>query len=155
MRCPFCGHAESKVVDTRPTDESERIRRRRECLRCGKRFTTYEAVETTPVMVIKKDGSREAFSRDKLLRGVIKACEKRPVTMAQLELLVSEIDASLQNHLEKEVQSSEIGELVMEKLEAIDKVAYVRFASVYREFQDLDSFSDELRRMMRHEEAET
>ena len=120
MKCPFCGYTESKVIDTRPTDEGERIRRRRECLQCGKRFTSYEVVETTPVMVIKKDGSREAFSHDKLLRGVLKSCEKRPVTLAQLESMVSEIEVELQNRMDREVPSAVIGELVMEKLKKID-----------------------------------
>ena len=139
MKCPFCGYTESKVIDTRPTDEGERIRRRRECLQCGKRFTSYEVVETTPVMVIKKDGSREAFSHDKLLRGVLKSCEKRPV-----------IEGELQNRMDREVPSAVIGELVMEKLKKIDQVAYVRFASVYREFKDINSFLQELTVILEH-----
>lgn len=151
MKCPYCGYPESKVIDTRPTDEGERIRRRRECLQCGKRFTSYEVVETTPVMVIKKDGSREVFNRDKLLRGVMKSCEKRPVTLAQLDELVAEIDSELQNRLEREVPSSVIGELVMEKLKRVDQVAYVRFASVYREFKDINSFLEELKEILAHE----
>ncbi len=151
MKCPYCGYLESKVIDTRPTDEGERIRRRRECLQCGKRFTSYEVVETTPVMVIKKDGSREVFNRDKLLRGVMKSCEKRPVTLAQLDELVAEIDSELQNRLEREVPSSVIGELVMEKLKRVDQVAYVRFASVYREFKDINSFLEELKEILAHE----
>lgn len=144
MKCPFCGHEESKVIDSRPTDEGERIRRRRECLKCGKRFTTYEVIETVPVIVIKKDKSREAFDRNKLLRGLLRACEKRPVSLATLERLVDEIETSLQNSLDREVESSQIGEYAMEKLKAIDEVAYVRFASVYRQFQDINTFMDEL-----------
>ena len=153
MKCPFCGYTESKVIDTRPTDEGERIRRRRECLQCGKRFTSYEVVETTPVMVIKKDGSREAFSHDKLLRGVLKSCEKRPVTLAQLESMVSEIEVELQNRMDREVPSAVIGELVMEKLKKIDQVAYVRFASVYREFKEINSFLQELKVILEHEKS--
>ena len=145
MKCPFCGYTESKVIDTRPTDEGERIRRRRECLQCGKRFTSYEVVETTPVMVIKKDGSREAFS--------LKSCEKRPVTLAQLESMVSEIEVELQNRMDREVPSAVIGELVMEKLKKIDQVAYVRFASVYREFKDINSFLQELKVILEHEKS--
>ncbi|MBE6723124.1 MAG: transcriptional regulator NrdR [Ruminococcaceae bacterium] len=144
MKCPFCGHEESKVIDSRPTDEGERIRRRRECLKCGKRFTTYEVIETVPVIVIKKDKSREAFDRDKLLRGLLRACEKRPVSLVTLEHLVDEIEVSLQNSLDREVESSKIGEYAMEKLKHIDEVAYVRFASVYRQFQDINTFMDEL-----------
>lgn len=151
MKCPYCSYYESKVIDTRPADEGERIRRRRECLKCEKRFTTYEIIETTPVMVIKKDGSREVFSRDKLLRGMIKSCEKRPVTLSVLEKAVSEIETSLQNHLEREVPSTRIGELCMEKLKEIDQVAYVRFASVYRQFQDINSFLIELKSILEHE----
>ena len=144
MKCPFCGHEESKVIDSRPTDEGERIRRRRECLKCGKRFTTYEVIETVPVIVIKKDKSREAFDRDKLLRGLLRACEKRPVSLVTLEHLVDEIEVSLQNSLDREVESSKIGEYAMEKLKHIDEVAYVRFASVYRQFQDINTFMDAL-----------
>ena len=144
MKCPFCGHEESKVIDSRPTDEGERIRRRRECLKCGKRFTTYEVIETVPVIVIKKDKSREAFDRDKLLRGLLRACEKRPVSLVTLEHLVDEIEVSLQNSLDREVESSKIGEYAMEKIKHIDEVAYVRFASVYRQFQDINTFMDEL-----------
>ena len=151
MKCPYCGFEESKVIDTRPTDEGERIRRRRECLQCGKRFTSYEVIETTPVMVIKKGGSREVFSREKLLRGVMKSCEKRPVTLAQLEQMTAEIESELQNSMEREVSSSIIGELVMEKLKKVDQVAYVRFASVYREFKDINSFLAELKQILEHE----
>ncbi|MEG1686693.1 MAG: transcriptional regulator NrdR [Angelakisella sp.] len=152
MKCPFCGFAESKVIDTRPADEGERIRRRRECLKCEKRFTTYEMIETTPLMVIKKDGSREVFSRDKLLRGMIKSCEKRPVTLAVLEKAVADIELSLQNQLAREVPSTLIGELCMDKLREIDQVAYVRFASVYRQFQDINSFLQELKSILAIEE---
>lgn len=155
MKCPFCGYAESKVIDTRPTDEGERIRRRRECLQCGKRFTSYEVIETTPVVVIKKDGSREVFSREKLLRGVIKSCEKRPVTLAQLEHMTEEIEVELQNRMEREVPSTVIGELVMEKLKQLDQVAYVRFASVYREFKDINSFLMELKGILEHDVKES
>lgn len=151
MKCPYCGFAESKVIDTRPTDEGERIRRRRECLQCGKRFTSYEVIETTPVVVIKKDGSREVFNRDKLLRGVMKSCEKRPVSLAQLEALVTEIESELQNRMEREVSSCVIGELVMDKLKKVDQVAYVRFASVYREFKDINSFLAELKQILEHD----
>ena len=153
MKCPYCGYGESKVIDTRPADEGERIRRRRECLSCEKRFTTYEVVETTPLMVIKKDGSREIFSRDKLLRGMIKSCEKRPVSLSALEEAVSDIQLTLQNRLEREVPSAQIGELCMEKLKGIDQVAYVRFASVYRQFKDINSFLAELKNILQHEES--
>ena len=148
MKCPFCSYTESKVIDTRPTDEGERIRRRRECLQCGKRFTSYEVVETTPVMVIKKDGSREAFSHDKLLRGVLKSCEKRPVSAADMERMASEIEQELQNSLEREVSTVVIGEKVMEKLKKADEVAYVRFASVYRQFKDINTFMSELNKLL-------
>ena len=152
MKCPFCGHADSKVIDSRPTDEGERIRRRRECLSCEKRFTTYEVVETTPLMVIKRDGSREAFDRAKLLSGMLKSCEKRPVSLSTLEASVGEIETTLQNSLEREVSSTEIGELAMEKLKNIDQVAYVRFASVYRQFKDINSFLSELKIILENEE---
>ena len=152
MKCPFCGHADSKVIDSRPTDEGERIRRRRECLSCEKRFTTYEVVETTPLMVIKRDGSREAFDRAKLLSGMLKSCEKRPVSLSTLEASVGEIETTLQNSLEREVSSTEIGELAMEKLKNIDQVAYVRFASDYRQFKDINSFLSELKIILENEE---
>lgn len=152
MKCPYCGFSESKVIDTRPADEGERIRRRRECLGCEKRFTTYELIETTPLVVIKKDGMREVFSRDKLLRGMIKSCEKRPVTLNVLENAVTEIETSLQNCLEREVPSARIGELCMEKLKEIDQVAYVRFASVYRQFKDINSFLSELKNILESDE---
>ena len=144
MKCPFCGYEESKVIDSRPTDEGERIRRRRECMQCAKRFTTYEIIESVPILVVKKDKSREAFDREKLLRGMMRACEKRPVTMDTIEKAVTEIEVSLQNSLDREVSSVKIGELVMEKLKEIDEVAYVRFASVYKHFKDVNAFMDEL-----------
>lgn len=144
MKCPVCGYTESKVVDSRPTEEGVSIRRRRECLSCQKRFTTYETIETLPLLVIKKDKTREVFDKSKLLRGIMSACNKRPVTMEQLENIASEIEAEVQNSLTREISSSHIGVLVMDKLKAIDEVAYVRFASVYREFKDLDTFMREL-----------
>lgn len=148
MRCPFCGYIESKVIDSRPTDESERIRRRRECLQCEKRFTTYEVIETTPLVVVKKDKSREAFDSGKLLAGMVRACEKRPVTLAVLEAAAKDIEMSLRNSLEKEISSERIGLIAMEKLKEIDEVAYVRFASVYRQFKDISSFMDELKMLL-------
>ncbi len=144
MKCPFCGYEESKVIDSRPTDEGERIRRRRECINCAKRFTTYEIIESVPILVVKKDKSREAFDRDKLIRGMVRACEKRHVSMDTIENAVNEIEVSLQNSLDREVSSVRIGELVMEKLKEIDEVAYVRFASVYKHFKDVNAFMDEL-----------
>ena len=148
MKCPFCGYEESRVIDSRPTDEGERIRRRRECLKCQKRFTTYEIIESLPVIVIKKDKSREVFNRDKLLNGLMRACEKRPVSIDMLEHIIDEIEATLQNSLDREVTSERIGELVMDKLKGVDEVAYVRFASVYRQFKDINSFMDELRLLL-------
>lgn len=144
MKCPFCGYEESKVIDSRPTDEGERIRRRRECMQCAKRFTTYEIIESVPILVVKKDKSRETFDREKLIRGMVRACEKRHVSMDTIESAVSEIEVSLQNSLDREVSSVKIGELVMEKLKEIDEVAYVRFASVYKHFKDVNAFMDEL-----------
>lgn len=134
MKCPFCGCEESKVIDSRPTDENERIRRRRECVQCGKRFTTYEVIEDVPIIVIKKDKSREVFDRNKVLKGMLRACEKRPVTSTELENAINEIEATLQSATDREVTSVRIGELIMEKLKDIDEVAYVRFASVYKAF---------------------
>ena len=148
MKCPFCGFEESKVIDSRPTDEGERIRRRRECLQCAKRFTTYEMIETLPIVVIKKDKSRETFNRDKLLTGLLRACEKRPVSVDTLERLIDEIETVIQNSLDREVSSERIGELVMEKLKGVDEVAYVRFASVYRQFKDINTFMDELNKLL-------
>ncbi|NLP48683.1 MAG: transcriptional regulator NrdR [Clostridiales bacterium] len=147
MKCPFCSYEESKVIDSRPTDEGERIRRRRECMSCSKRFTTYEIIETLPILVIKKGKEREVFDRNKLLNGMLRACEKRPVDMKTLERAVAEIESELQNTLDREVTSVRIGELVMEKLKALDEVAYVRFASVYREFKDINTFMDELAKL--------
>ena len=144
MKCPKCGYTESKVIDSRPTDESASIRRRRECLSCQNRFTTYETVETIPLLVIKKDKTRQTFDKAKLLNGIIEACHKRPITLEQMENAATEIELELQNSLTHEVPSSKIGVLVMEKLKQLDEVAYVRFASVYREFKDLDTFMHEL-----------
>ena len=137
MKCPYCGFEESKVIDSRPTDEGERIRRRRECLGCGKRFTTYEVIETVPIIVIKKDKSREAFDRNKLLNGLLRACANRPVSVDTLEDLVDQIETKLQNSLDREVTSTLIGEYAMELLKGVDEVAYVRFASVYRQFKSI------------------
>lgn len=148
MKCPYCGYVESKVIDSRPTDESVSIRRRRECLKCERRFTTYEVVETTPLVVVKKDKSRESFDPGKLLAGLVRACEKRPVTLAMLESVVADIEMCLRTSLDKEVSSARIGELAMEKLRTIDEVAYVRFASVYRQFKDIDSFMKELQELL-------
>ncbi len=147
MKCPFCSFEESKVIDSRPTDEGERIRRRRECLKCGKRFTTYELIETVPIVVIKRDNSRQPFDRNKLLNGLLRACEKRPISIDKLEAIVNEIEGSLQNSMEREVTSVTIGKLAMDSLRNLDEVAYVRFASVYRDFKDIDSFVEELDNM--------
>ena len=147
MKCPYCGYSERKVIDSRPTDEGERIRRRRECLNCAKRFTTYEVIETVPVVVVKKDKSREAFDRNKLLNGLLRACEKRPVPLETLERIVDEIETLLQNSLDREVPSTLIGTYAMDKLKKVDEVAYVRFASVYREFKDINTFMDELNKI--------
>ena len=143
MKCPFCNYEQSKVIDSRPTDEGEKIRRRRECIACGKRFTTYEIIESVPVIVVKKDKSRQAFDRVKLFNGMLRACEKRPVSIEQIDRTVSEIEAELQNSLDREVTSVHIGELVMDRLKNLDEVAYVRFASVYRQFKDINTFMDE------------
>lgn len=148
MRCPYCAFLESKVVDSRPADEGASIRRRRECLSCHKRFTTYETVENLPLMVVKKDGSRQGFDRGKVMGGLIRACEKRPVSYQTLEGVVAGIEQTLQNQMDREVSSAQIGELVMEQLKKLDEVAYVRFASVYREFKDIDSFMAELKKLM-------
>lgn len=148
MRCPYCGYKESKVVDSRPADESSSIRRRRECLSCGKRFTTYETVESLPMVVVKKDGSRQSFERRKVLGGMIRACEKRPVPLAELEKIAEEIEQDLQNSMEREVSTEAIGERVMDRLRSVDQVAYVRFASVYRQFKDIDTFMAELNKLL-------
>jgi transcriptional repressor NrdR len=144
MRCPNCGFSESKVIDSRPTDNGS-IRRRRECLSCKKRFTTYEIIDIVPVFVIKKNGSKEMFDRNKVLTGLIKSCYKRPVTSEQLNMLVSEIESELQNSLKSEISSTELGVMVMERLRQLDEVSYVRFASVYREFKDVETFMNELK----------
>lgn len=144
MKCPICGYTESKVIDSRPSEEGSSIRRRRECLSCQNRFTTYEKIETLPLLVVKKDKTRELFDKNKLLSGIIKACHKRHVTMEQMEEVASDIEAELQNSLSREISSQNIGVLVMDKLKSLDPVAYVRFASVYREFKDLDTFMREL-----------
>ena len=144
MRCPFCDNEDTKVIDSRPIDDGKAIRRRRECEKCVKRFTTYEKVETTIIMIIKKDGSRQAFDRDKLMNGIIKACEKRPVALADIERVVDSIERGLNNMMEKEVKSTFLGELVMEQLKDLDEVAYVRFASVYRSFKDVNTFMKEI-----------
>ena len=148
MKCPFCSNADTKVIDSRPTDEGQRIRRRRECLSCGKRFTTYEIIESLPIIVIKKDKSRETFNRDKLMTGLLRACEKRPVSIDTLDNMIDEIETTLQNSLDREVSSEKIGQLVMEKLKKIDEVAYVRFASVYRQFKDINTFMRELNKLL-------
>ena len=147
MKCPVCGYTESKVIDSRPSEEGSSIRRRRECLSCQNRFTTYEKIETLPLLVVKKDKTRELFDKNKLLSGIIKACHKRPVTMEQMEDVATEIEAELQNSLTREISSQMIGVLVMDKLRCLDPVAYVRFASVYREFKDLDTFMRELEQL--------
>ena len=148
MRCPFCGYSESRGIDSRPAEEGSSIRRRRECLSCQKRFTTYEIMEKLPIVVIKKDGSRQTFDKIKLLNGMLRACEKRPVPMADLQVAADEIEQELQNSLDKEVSSDRIGELVMLKLKNLDEVAYVRFASVYRQFRDINTFMDELTKLL-------
>lgn len=148
MRCPYCGFRESKVVDSRPADEGSSIRRRRECLSCEKRFTTYETVESLPMVVVKKDGSRQSFDRRKVLGGMIRACEKRPVPLAELEKIAEEIEQDLQNSMEREISTEAIGEKVMERLRNVDQVAYVRFASVYRQFKDIDTFMTELNKLL-------
>ena len=148
MKCPFCDYEDTQVIDSRPIDDGHAIRRRRECESCGKRFTTYEKVEATIIMVVKKDGSREAFDRNKVLNGTVKACEKRPVAMADIEQVVNDIERGLNNILQKEIKSTFIGELVMEKLKELDEVAYVRFASVYRQFTDVNTFIKEIEDLM-------
>ncbi len=148
MRCPFCGYQESKVIDSRPAEDYTTIRRRRECLSCQKRFTTYEIMERLPLVVIKKDGSRQTFDKMKVLNGMIKACEKRPVALAELQHAADEIEQELQNSLDREVSTEKVGELVMEKLKALDEVAYVRFASVYRSFKDINTFMSELNKLL-------
>ena len=149
MRCPYCSNPESKVVDSRPSDEGNSIRRRRECLECHKRFTTYETMESLPMVVIKKDGSRQSFDRSKLLNSMIRACEKRTVPFGTLDQIADEIEQTLQNDMDREIPSSRIGELVMEKLKDVDEVSYVRFASVYRQFKDISTFMEELNKLLK------
>ncbi len=148
MKCPSCGQLESKVIDSRPSSDGSSIRRRRECLECQKRFTTYENIETLPLIVIKKDLSRETFDRNKILNSIIRACDKRQVTLSQMDNVVVEIENALQNTLQNEITSDRIGEMVMEKLKGLDEVAYIRFASVYRQFKDIGAFMDELQKLL-------
>jgi transcriptional repressor NrdR len=148
MKCPICNHTEDKVIDSRPSSDGSSIRRRRECLACGKRFTTYENIETLPLIVIKKDLSRETFDRNKILNSIIRACDKRQVTLSQMDNIVTEIENALQNTLQNEITSDKIGSLVMEKLKNLDEVAYIRFASVYRQFKDIGAFMDELQKLL-------
>ena len=148
MKCPYCGFEESKVIDSRPTDEGERIRRRRECMSCAKRFTTYEQLESFPLLVVKKDGRRESFDKTKIIDGVTKACQKRPVSAIQIENLVNDIEQTVRSSMEREVSTEKIGEMIMEQLRVLDEVAYVRFASVYRQFKDINTFYDELNKLI-------
>ncbi len=148
MRCPYCGCEDSKVVDSRPTDDGERIRRRRECFNCLKRFTTYEIVESTPMMVIKRDNSRETFSREKLANGILRACEKRPVSVDEIETVIDKVEVKVYSNADREISSAVVGEYVMEYLKELDEVAYVRFASVYRQFKDIHSFMEELEKLL-------
>jgi len=148
MKCPFCGYTESRVIDSRPAEEGASIRRRRECLACQRRFTTYEVMERLPLVVIKRDGSRQTFDKNKLIGSMLKACEKRSVALGDLEKIADEIEQELQNELEREIPTSEIGEMVMRRLQSLDQVAYVRFASVYRQFKDINTFMEELTRLM-------
>ena len=149
MKCPYCSFEESKVIDSRPADDGERIRRRRECLNCGKRFTAHEVIETVPIIVVKRDKSREVFDRNKLTAGLLRACEKRPVSIAAIESMVDDIEAKLQNSLDREVTSKLIGEYAMELLKNVDEVSYVRFASVYRQFKDINTFMEELNKLLK------
>ncbi|MBQ3425768.1 MAG: transcriptional repressor NrdR [Clostridia bacterium] len=148
MRCPYCSFIESKVIDSRPTDENTSIRRRRECLKCGKRFTTYEKLESIALVVIKKDESRQPFNRNKVLKGIMTACEKRPISIVQMEQIADAIESELSQRMEREVKSTYIGELVMDKLRTLDEVAYVRFASVYKQFDDVSTFMEELQELL-------
>ena len=148
MKCPYCSCEESKVIDSRSADDGERIRRRRECLKCGKRFTTHEVIETVPIIVVKRDKSREVFDRNKLMGGILRACEKRPVSIQQIEGMVDSIEAKLQSSLDREITTSQIGELAMEEIKAVDEVSYVRFASVYRQFKDINTFMEELNKLL-------
>ena len=148
MKCPYCSFEESKVIDSRSADDGERIRRRRECLKCGKRFTTHEVIETVPIIVVKRDKSREVFDRNKLTAGILRACEKRPVSLTQIEKMVDRIEAKIQSMLDREITTRQIGELAMEELKSVDEVSYVRFASVYRQFKDINTFMDELAKLL-------
>lgn len=148
MKCPYCEFDESKVIDSRPTDEGHVIRRRRECTKCKNRFTTYEKIEEIPLIVVKKDGTRESYNRPKLINGLIRACEKRPVSIEMIEKMIDEVERTLHNELEREIPSKRIGELIMEKLKLLDEVSYVRFASVYRQFKDINTFVDELTKLL-------
>ena len=154
MKCPFCSSLESKVIDSRPTDDGHVIRRRRECINCAQRFTTYEKIEEIPIIIVKKDGTRESYNRMKVLNGIIRACEKRPVSMEQMERLIDQIETRMHTSMEKEIQSELIGELVMSGLKDLDEVAYVRFASVYRQFKDINTFINELTKLL-HEKAKS
>lgn len=147
MKCIFCGYTDSKVIDSRSADDTNSIRRRRECLKCGKRFTTYEMVESTPILVVKNDGSRQTFDPQKIKRGIIKACEKRPISMTQIDDLIASIEKQISNSLEQEVKSSKIGEMVMDRLKKLDEISYVRFAAVYRKFKDITTFIDFLNKV--------
>lgn len=148
MKCPYCSFEESKVIDSRSADDGERIRRRRECLHCGKRFTTHEVIETVPIIVVKRDKSREVFDRNKLTAGILRACEKRPVSLEQIEEMVSNIEAKIQSSLDREITTMQIGELAMEEIKRVDEVSYVRFASVYRQFKDINTFMEELNKLL-------
>lgn len=148
MKCPYCGFEESKVIDSRSADDGERIRRRRECLKCGKRFTTHEIIETVPIIVVKRDKSREVFDRNKLTAGILRACEKRPVSIQQIEAMVNTIETTIQSSLDREVTTAQIGELAMEEIKKVDEVSYVRFASVYRQFKDINTFMEELNKLL-------
>ncbi|MDX1982429.1 MAG: transcriptional regulator NrdR [Bryobacteraceae bacterium] len=148
MKCPFCSHIEDKVIDSRESKEADVIRRRRECLRCQKRYTTYERVEEVPYLVVKKDGRREKFDRQKVLAGLLRACEKRPISMSKLAELVDEVEQTLSESAEREITTTKIGEILIDRLREIDKVAYVRFSSVYRDFQDVEAFLDELKDLL-------
>ena len=148
MKCPYCSFEESKVIDSRSADDGERIRRRRECLGCGKRFTTHEIIETVPIIVVKRDKSREVFDRNKLTAGILRACEKRPVSIQQIETMVNTIESKIQSALEREITTAQIGELAMEEIKKVDEVSYVRFASVYRQFKDINTFLEELNKLL-------
>ena len=148
MKCPYCSFEESKVIDSRSADDGERIRRRRECLHCGKRFTTHEVIETVPIIVVKRDKSREVFDRNKLTAGILRACEKRPVSLTQIEEMVDNIEARIQSSLDREITTMQIGELAMEEIKKVDEVSYVRFASVYRQFKDINTFMEELNKLL-------